>query len=68
MDAIAAYFGNLKDIIDRVISTQAKALHEGARILSNAALKGHNLFAFGCAAMQAFWHWNSITGPGAWPS
>ena len=49
MDAIRAYFDNLKDIIDKVIDTQAEALHKGAQILSQAALKGHNLFAFGCS-------------------
>ena len=49
MDAIRAYFDNLRDIIDKVIDTQAEALHKGARILSQAALKGNNLFAFGCS-------------------
>lgn len=67
MDAIRAYFDNLKDIIDKVIDTQAEALHKGAQILSQAALKGHNLFAFGCSH-AGLWPWNSITGPGVWPS
>ena len=49
MDAITAYFDNLKEIIEKVMNTQAKALHQGAQILSDAALKGHNLFAFGCS-------------------
>ena len=49
MDAITAYFDNLKEIIEKVMNTQAKALHQGAQMLSDAALKGNNLFAFGCS-------------------
>ncbi len=49
MDVITAYFDNLKEIIEKVMKTQAKALHQGAKILSDAALKGNNLFAFGCS-------------------
>ncbi|NLC44794.1 MAG: SIS domain-containing protein [Clostridiales bacterium] len=49
MDVITAYFDNLKEIIEKVTKTQAKALHQGAEILSDAALKGNNLFAFGCS-------------------
>ncbi|MGI6536832.1 MAG: SIS domain-containing protein [Caldicoprobacterales bacterium] len=49
MDAIAAYFDNFKNIIDKVVKTQSEALHQGARIISDAVLKGNNIFAFGCS-------------------
>lgn len=49
MDAIEAYFDNLKEIFEKVMETQTQALHKGAQMLSDAALKGHNLFAFGCS-------------------
>ena len=29
MDAIAAYFDNFKNIIDKVVKTQSEALHQG---------------------------------------
>ena len=62
MDAIRAYFDNLKDIIDKVIDTQAEALHKG-QILSQAALKGHNLLPLGVVT-QDFWPWNSLQDRG----
>lgn len=49
MDAITAYFDNLREVLDKVIETQAKSLHKGAEILSDAALNGKNIFAFGCS-------------------
>ena len=66
MDAIRAYFDNLRDIIDKVIDTQAEALHKGAGFSARQLLRGIISLPLGVVT-QAFWHWNSITGPGAWP-
>ena len=49
MDAIAAYFDNLKEILEKVTQTQTQALHRGAQLLCDAALEGRNIFAFGCS-------------------
>jgi len=49
MDAIKAYFNNLKDILEKVIQTQSQALHKGAELICNAVLNGNNIFAFGCS-------------------
>lgn len=49
MDAIAAYFNNLNEILVKVRNTQMQALHRGAQIMCDAALKGQNIFAFGCS-------------------
>lgn len=49
MDAIKAYFDNLNEVLEKVVSTQAQALHKGAQLMADAALKGHNIFAFGCS-------------------
>jgi uncharacterized phosphosugar-binding protein len=49
MDAIVEYFNNIRQIIEKVLDTQLEALHKGARLLSDAALNGHNIFAFGCS-------------------
>ncbi len=47
MDAITAYFNSLKGILEKVMKTQTQALHKGAKLICNAALKGQNIFAFG---------------------
>jgi uncharacterized phosphosugar-binding protein len=49
MDAIKAYFENLKDILEKVIQTQSQVLHQGAELICNAVLNGRNIFAFGCS-------------------
>ncbi len=49
MDAIQAYFDNLQTIQQKVLVTQKAALEAGARMMSDAALAGRNLFAFGCS-------------------
>ena len=49
MDVIKAYFDNFQSVIAKVVDTQSDKLMEGARKLAEAALGGHNLFAFGCS-------------------
>jgi uncharacterized phosphosugar-binding protein len=49
MDAITAYFNNFKEILEKVTKTQSQALHQGAQLMCEAALSGHNIFAFGCS-------------------
>ena len=49
MDAITAYFENLKEILEKVVQTQTQALHRGAQLICDAVLKGQNIFAFGCS-------------------
>ena len=56
MNALNAYFDNLERVISTVRSTQSEVLEKAARLLSEATLSGHNLFAFGCshAGLLAF--------------
>ncbi|NMB97473.1 MAG: SIS domain-containing protein [Clostridiaceae bacterium] len=49
MDAIKAYFENLKEILEKIIQTQSQSLHRGAELICNAVLNGNNIFAFGCS-------------------
>ena len=49
MDAIKAYFDELIGILDTALRTQREAMDRGARMLSDATLRGKNLFAFGCS-------------------
>lgn len=49
MDVIGAYFDNFQRIIKKIADTQSDKLHEGAQKLADAALSGHNIFAFGCS-------------------
>ena len=49
MDVIKAYFDNFQSVISKVVDTQSDKLMEGARKLAEAALGGHNIFAFGCS-------------------
>ncbi len=49
MSAINAYFENLTRILAEVQATQSEALEEGAKLLCEATLTGHNIFAFGCS-------------------
>lgn len=49
MDAISAYSGALFETLNRAFDTQADALRAGARLLTEATLGGHNIFAFGCS-------------------
>ncbi|MGI6172366.1 MAG: SIS domain-containing protein [Christensenellales bacterium] len=49
MDAIKAYLDNIRRILDDVEREEKSALHEGALLMRDAVLGGHNLFAFGCS-------------------
>ena len=49
MDAIGAYFENLKNIITAVETGEKDALYSGACLMRDAVLSGHNIFAFGCS-------------------
>ncbi len=49
MDAIQAYFDNVRSILDKVLLTQKDNLQKGAEMLCDAAIHGHNIFAFGCS-------------------
>ena len=49
MDQIQAYFTNMEAILHRVMETQHQALLQGAEMLRDAVVGGHNLFAFGCS-------------------
>ncbi len=49
MNVISAYQTVLSDTLDRAFSVNEKALMAGARLLADANLEGHNIFAFGCS-------------------
>ncbi len=49
MDVIGAYLDNFNKIMQQVADTQSEKLREGAQKLADAALSGHNIFAFGCS-------------------
>lgn len=49
MDVIGAYLDNFNKIMQKVADTQSEKLREGAQKLADAALSGHNIFAFGCS-------------------
>ncbi len=49
MSAIGAYFDNLRAVLDAAEQTQTEALEQGARLMADATLSGHNIFAFGCS-------------------
>lgn len=49
MDAIAAYLDQVTRTLSEARETQRGALSAGARMMADAALGGHSLFAFGCS-------------------
>lgn len=49
MSGLDNYFSNLKNVISRIETTQFDAMEQAARMMSEATLSGHNLFAFGCS-------------------
>lgn len=49
MDVIGAYLDNFKNVMQKVADTQTDNLRLGAQKLAEAALSGHNIFAFGCS-------------------
>ena len=49
MDALSAYFDNLKNIISDVEKDEKDALYQGACLMRDAVVGGHNIFAFGCS-------------------
>ena len=48
MDVIGAYLDNFKNVM-KVAESQTENLRLGAQKLAEAALSGHNIFAFGCS-------------------
>ena len=49
MNAMEAYFANVKKVLNRVWDSQREAMETAAQWMSRATLEGHNLFAFGCS-------------------
>ena len=49
MNAMEAYFSNLKRVLDTVWETQRDAMETAARWMSEATLASRNIFAFGCS-------------------
>ena len=49
MNAIDAYFTNIAVVLDNVLTTQRGAMEESAKLLADATLGDHNIFAFGCS-------------------
>ena len=49
MGAIHAYFDNIRAVLAEVEQTQSGKLEAGARMVAEATLSGHNLFAFGAS-------------------
>ena len=49
MNAIDAYFTNIAVVLDNVLTTQRGAREESAKLLADATLGDHNIFAFGCS-------------------
>lgn len=49
MNSIDAYFTNIAVVLDNVLTTQRDAMEESAKLLADATLGDHNIFAFGCS-------------------
>ena len=49
MNSIDAYFTNIAVVLDNVLTTQRGAMEESAKLLADATLGDHNIFAFGCS-------------------
>lgn len=49
MDAINAYLDEAMRTLQQARDSQHDKLHRGARMMADAALNGHSLFAFGCS-------------------
>lgn len=49
MRAIQSYLENIREILDQVEQTQSAAMETAARMIADATLSGHNLFAFGAS-------------------
>ncbi len=49
MDAITAYLNEVAKTLAQARETQHEALAKGARLMADAAMNGHSLFAFGCS-------------------
>ena len=49
MNAIDAYFTNIAVVLDTVLTTQRDAMEQSAKLLADATLGDHNIFAFGCS-------------------
>ncbi len=49
MNAIETYRQALKETMDSAFAINSDALRAGARLLADANLQGHNIFAFGCS-------------------
>lgn len=49
MDAVSSYFNRFEAVLEKVRTTQAEALRQGARMMADASLQGHNIFTFGCS-------------------
>ncbi len=49
MNAIQTYREALATTLDRAFDQNTEALMQGARLLADANLTGHNIFAFGCS-------------------
>lgn len=49
MNSIDAYFTNIAVVLDNVLTTQRDAMEQSAKLLADATLGDHNIFAFGCS-------------------
>ena len=49
MNSIDAYFTNIAVVLDNVLTTKRGAMEESAKLLADATLGDHNIFAFGCS-------------------
>jgi len=49
MNAVAAYFDEIKRILDLALDTQREAIERGAEKMCEATIGGRNIFAFGCS-------------------
>ncbi len=49
MNVIEAYRRALSNTLDKAFSINENSIREGARLLADANLDGHNIFAFGCS-------------------
>ena len=71
MNAMEAYFANVKNVLDRVWDSQREAMETAAQWMSRATLEGHNLFAFGCShagllALEMYYRTGGMAKPARW--
>lgn len=49
MDYSKAYIAHIKDLLDRLLTTQWNAIHQASDVISNAIINNHSIYIFGAS-------------------